>query len=102
MTCWICDAVTDTYRSVTKVDLVADDNKRKVLGIAWTSLNEKLISPALKCLECVGNCDVVDEDTAIGTAVERNAETLEPLLTSCVPDLGYFNVHNNNNSDNKL
>jgi len=85
-------AVLGTYCSVAEVNLVANDDKRKVLGIAWTSLDEKFISPALKCLECVGNGDVVDQDAAVGTAVERNAEALEPFLSCRVPDLQCFTV----------
>jgi len=83
-----CDPTDhSTHRSVTKINLVANDNKRKVLGIAWTRLYQKFIAPALQRLERVWNGDVVDEDAAVGAPVERNAETLEPLLSSRVPDL---------------
>ena len=80
------------YSSVTEVNLVADDNEWKVLGIAWASLNKKLISPALKCLKCVGDSDIVDQDAAIGAAVERYTEALKPFLSSRVPDLKHFNM----------
>jgi len=76
------------YSSVAEVDLVADDNKREVLGISRTRLDEELVSPALQCLESVGNGHVVDQDAAVGAAVERYAQALETLLTGSVPDLG--------------
>jgi len=63
-----------------------------VFCVTWTSLNEKLISPALKRLERVRNGDIVDQDAAVGTPVERNAKTLEALLTGRVPDLQHFKV----------
>jgi len=78
------------YCSVTEVNLVADDNKRKVLGVSRASLNEKFISPALKCLECVWNGDIIDKNAAVGTTVECNTQTLEPFLSSCVPDLQHL------------
>jgi hypothetical protein len=33
--------------AVSQVDLVANDNKREVFGIAWRRLNEELVTPAL-------------------------------------------------------
>ena len=80
------------YSSVTEVNLVANDHERKVLGVAWASLDEKLVSPALKCLKRVGHSDVVHQDAAVGSPVERHTETLKPLLSSCVPDLKHFNM----------
>ena len=76
-----------TYCSVAEVNLVANDNKRKVFGVAWARLDEEFVAPALQGLERVWNGHVVDKDAAVGTPVERNAETLEPLLSGCVPDL---------------
>ena len=76
-----------THRSVLEVDLVADDNKGEVLRIAWTRLNEKLVTPAVEGLECVRHGHVKDEYTAVGASVEGDAQALEPLLAGSVPDL---------------
>ena len=78
---------SSAYCSVAEVNLVADDNKRKVFGISWTGLDEELVPPALQRLERVWNGNVVDENAAVGTAVERNAEALESFLSRRVPDL---------------
>jgi len=76
-----------TYRSVAEVNLVANDNERKVFGVTWACLDEELVAPTLQGLERVWNGHVIDQDAAVGTPVERNAEALKPLLSGCVPDL---------------
>ena len=79
--------VRKAYRSAFQVDLVAKDDKGEVLGVPGAGLYEELVSPTVQCLERVGVCHVKHEDTAVGTAIERHAQTLEPLLARRVPDL---------------
>ena len=74
--------------SVFQVNLVAEDNEGEVLWIARTGLDQELVSPAVQCLKGVGVCDIKDKNTAVGSSVECHAQTLEPLLAGCVPDLG--------------
>ena len=52
-----------------------------------TRLDEELVSPAVERLEGGGDGDVVDEDAAVGAAVEGDAQRLESLLPRRVPDL---------------
>ena len=73
--------------SRVEVNLVADDNKWEVVGVPWTRLDQELVPPAVQRAERVGRRHVVDEDAAVGAAVERDAETLKPLLPRRVPDL---------------
>ena len=54
----------------------------------WAGLNEELVSPAVERLKGLGTVYVVNEDAAVGTTVERDAERLEALLTSSIPELG--------------
>ena len=53
----------------------------------WACLDEELVAPAIERLKGLGTVHVVDEDTAVGTTVERDAERLEALLTSSIPQL---------------
>jgi hypothetical protein len=76
-----------TYCSILQINLVAQHDKWEVLGISRTSLDQELVAPRIKVLECVGSSCVEDENAAISTAVEGNAERLESFLTSGVPDL---------------
>ena len=46
-----------------------------------TCLDEELVAPAVERLEGGGDGDVVDEDAAVGAAVESDTEGLESLLT---------------------
>ena len=69
------------------IDLVAQYNEGEVLGVPGASLNEELVSPAVQGLERLGAVDVVNEDAAVRTAVERDTEGLESFLTSGVPQL---------------
>jgi hypothetical protein len=50
-------------------------------------LNEELVPPTVEGLEALAGVDIVDEYTAVGTAVERNTERLEALLAGRVPQL---------------
>jgi len=75
------------YGSVAEVNLVANDNEWKVFSITWTRLDEKLVTPALQGLERVGNGDIVDQNAAVGAAVECYTQTLKPFLARRVPDL---------------
>lgn len=69
------------------IDLVAQHDEREVLRVPRASLNEELISPTVQGLERLGAVDVINEDAAVRTAVERDTEGLESLLTSSVPQL---------------
>ena len=76
-----------SYLARIQINLVANDDERKVIWVAWTRLDEELISPAVQRPERVCRCHIIDQDAAVGTTVERYAERLETLLASCVPDL---------------
>ena len=76
-----------TYHSACQVDLVAKDDKWKVLRVPWSRLNEELVSPALERIERLEDGNVVDENAAIRAAVERHSEAFKPLMTSGVPNL---------------
>jgi len=79
---------SDTYDTlVLEIDLVAEHDERKVLGIARTGLDEELVAPAVEVLEGLGDVDVEHEHAAVGTAIECNAEALESLLAGSIPDL---------------
>ena len=77
------------------IDLVAQHNEGEVLRVPGASLNEELIPPTVQGLEGLGAVDVVNEDATVRTAVERDTEGLESLLTSGIPQLsitGYILV----------
>ena len=69
------------------VDFVAQDHEGEVVRILRTSLDEELIAPVVEVLEGLCIIHVVDEHTAVCTAIKGDAETLETLLARCVPDL---------------
>jgi hypothetical protein len=68
--------------AIGQVDLVADDDKRKVFRVPWRCLYEKLVAPALQILERLRRGDIVAQNAAVGATVERHAQALESLLTS--------------------
>jgi hypothetical protein len=51
-------------------------------------LDEELVAPGVEGLEGLGRVDVVDQDAAVGAAVEGYTERLETFLAGCVPELG--------------
>ena len=55
--------------------------------IPKTCLNQKFISPSVQRLETLARVDVVDQDAAIGSSVERDAQGLESLLPGGIPEL---------------
>jgi hypothetical protein len=69
------------------VNLVANDNKGKVLGATGRSLDQEFVSPALQGLETLCVVDVEHEHAAVSPTVECNAQGLETLLSSSIPDL---------------
>ena len=78
-----------TYLSFTllHVNLVAEDDERKVLGIMWTRLDEELVPPAVQRLERLCAVDIVYEHTTIRSSVVSHTERLEALLPSRIPEL---------------
>lgn len=52
-----------------------------------THLDEELIPPSVQSLKALARVDIVNKHTAVGTTVEGDAERLETLLTSRVPQL---------------
>ena len=50
-------------------------------------LDQELVSPDLHGLEGLGHREVVHQHTAVGAAVEGDAQGLEPLLPRGVPNL---------------
>ena len=55
-----------------EVDLVADNNKGEGFGVGRARLVEKIISPPVQVRERHRHRDVVDEQTAVRPAVERD------------------------------
>jgi hypothetical protein len=50
-------------------------------------LDQKFVSPRFQIFEGLGNIDVVNQNAAIGTSVESDAQRLEAFLTSSIPNL---------------
>jgi len=69
------------------IDLVAQHDEGEVLGVPGASLDEELVPPTVQSLERFGAVDVVNEDAAVCAAVKRDAERLESLLSSSIPQL---------------
>lgn len=59
----------------------------EALGIHGARLDQKLVSPAVQCLEALRVVDVVDQDTAVCSPVKGDTKRLKSLLTSSVPQL---------------
>lgn len=77
---------TDLPPTLFHVDLVAQHNKRKVLGIPRGSLLQKFIPPRVQSFKRFQVVDIEYEHAAIGAAIEGNAQGLEPLLAySAIP-----------------
>ena len=45
----------------------------ETLRVARTSLNEKLVAPAVKCLKALGVIHIVNKDTTVSSPVECNS-----------------------------
>lgn len=50
-------------------------------------LNEELVPPAIEGFEGLGAVHIVHQNAAVGASVERDAERLEALLASSIPEL---------------
>lgn len=72
---------------IFQINFVAYDNKGEILWVSGAGLDEEFVSPAIKGLECVRHCDVIDQYTAVSSSVKRHTQTLKPLLTCRVPYL---------------
>lgn len=83
----VSDAQTYLTFVLLNVNLVAEDNERKVLWVMGASLNKELIAPAVKSLKRFRAVDVVYEYTAVCASIEGDAKRLETLLTRSVPQL---------------
>jgi hypothetical protein len=85
------------------IDLVADNDLPKsvpclpnldistyeweALRVHGASLHQKLVPPAVQCIETLRVVHVVHEHAAVGAAVEGNAQRLEALLAGRIPEL---------------
>ena len=69
------------------IDLVTQHDEGEVLRVPGASLDEELVPPTVQSLERFRAVDVVNENAAVCTAVERDTEGLESLLTSSIPQL---------------
>ena len=76
-----------SHRSALTVDLVANGDKREVLRVTGTGLDQELVTPRIQILEAVSLGHVVHQHAAIRPTVEGDTEALEPLLASRVPYL---------------
>lgn len=80
------------------IHFVPQHHEREAVGVPRAGLDQELVAPGVEGLEGLGRVDVVDEDAAVGAAVEGDAEGLEAFLTGGVPELkgddavvnGYF------------
>jgi hypothetical protein len=72
---------------IADVDLVPEDDEGEGFWVARGGLDEEFVAPGVEGLEGFGRVDVVDEDAAVGTAVEGYTEGLEALLARRVPEL---------------
>lgn len=61
--------------------------KWKVGRVTRRRLDEKLVSPAIKRLKALCIVDIVHQHAAVRSTIERNAQRLETLLSSSVPNL---------------
>lgn len=75
------------YLSVLQINLITEHHKGEVLWVSGTGLDQELVPPGVQGLEGVGGGNVEYQHTAVGTAIKRHAQRLEPLLPRCVPDL---------------
>ena len=73
--------------SIFQVYFISDYNKWKVLWISRTSLNQKLVTPTIQCLECIGIGYIIYQYATICSSIECYSKTLKSFLTSCVPNL---------------
>jgi hypothetical protein len=94
---------TDHPLALLDIDLVADDDlpvsvhhlslwpvvtyEWEALRVHGARLHQKLVPPAVQCVEALRIVDIVDEHAAVSTAVEGDAERLETLLAGRVPEL---------------
>lgn len=76
-----------THLPILQINFVAQHYEGEVLWVAWAGLDQKLVPPAVQCLEGVGGSDVKHQHTAVSAAVESHTQRLEPLLTCCIPYL---------------
>ena len=82
-----CAFLGDLPLVLLHIDLVPQHDEGEVLRIPWAGLDEELVPPTVQGLKRLGAVDVVNEDTAVCAAVERDTEGLESLLTSSIPQL---------------
>lgn len=75
------------YAACFEIHFVAENDKRKVIRIPRTRLDQKLIAPRFQILERIGSRNVEYQNATVGTSVEGNAQRLEAFLASSVPDL---------------
>ncbi len=59
---------------VADIDLVPQDDEGEGFGVSRRGLDEEFVAPGIESLEGFGRVDVVDEDAAVGAAVEGYAE----------------------------
>lgn len=69
------------------VNLITDDDERKIVRIGWIRLAQKFSSPTVQILKWWLLCDVVHQNTRICPPIKCNSQTLEALLTSSIPNL---------------
>ena len=69
------------------VYLVAQHDEGEVVRVVRAGLDEELVAPAVERLKAPRVVHVVDQHTAVGSAIERHTERLEPLLARRVPKL---------------
>jgi hypothetical protein len=84
------------------INLVANDDKGKVLRSTRRGLDQELVSPALQGLETLCVVDIVHEHTAVGSAVERNSQGLETFLSGSVPNLSQDGIKNVSTQTDKI
>ena len=83
---------------VAQVRLIANKyNRRQIFRVLLThrpivgrSALQKVVSPDVDALITLAICQVKYDHAAVGTAIKRVRQALEPLLSSRVPDLYWY------------
>ena len=69
------------------IDLVPQHDEGEVLGVSGAGLDKEFVPPTVQGFERLGAVDVVNKDTAVCAAIERDTKGLEPLLAGSIPQL---------------
>jgi len=63
---------TNLTLALLNINLISEHDEREVLGIMRAGLDKEFIPPAIECLERFGAVHVIDENTTVGSTIERD------------------------------